>query len=323
MTKDTTYIHPNFPRCPDTGKPILEISHSGLNSFNSCPRRWAFRKAIVSSDSFNDSSDASEVGSAFHDGLQRYLATRQLEDAIEALALSHPIELRNPEKASQYSLEASVITLEHVIANSELANYELARFNRDGKEVPAIEVPALVIIETPHLIFHLRQFIDLVLYSVTSGKFLAVDIKTTTAQGARFFEAKYRWDWQVTSYGIPLAGLLGVEGDFDVGVLGVIQSDRDPGVIFPTYPRTRQDVDEYGVWLLEAIGRMQAMWVAGQFPRNPSACVSFNKVCHYHSLCGARDLQAMQMLVNPAGTLPSPEKQRPFDPIYVAKLEVN
>lgn len=314
------YVHENFRRDEASGKPIVEISHSGLNTFNSCPKKWAWRKAVINRNSDRDGSDAADAGTALHEGVQNYFVTKDMHSAVEALALAHPIELRDPGRASAYSLEASVITLAYLVENGIMENYEIARFTVDGAEVPAVEVPALVIIETPHFCFHLRQFIDLVLYNPVSGRFFAVDIKTTTPQGMKFFEEKYLWDWQVTSYGIPLAGLLGVEDEFDVGIMGVIQSDREPKAMFPKWRRNKHDVDAYFHWLIEAVTRVQNMWLAGHFVRQPTACVGYGRLCPYHAACGIDDLKKMQMFVNPLGD--PGVAPRAFEPIYTTRYEV-
>lgn len=315
-----TYVHHNFPRCPDTGKPILEISHSGLNTFNSCPKKWAWRKAVVQNNSTREESDATACGSALHEGLQDYLTHKNVDRAIATMAMRHPIELRDPSTASKYSLAASVTTMMNVINSGELDKWELAKFDVGGVLRPAIEVPALVVIETPHLVFHLRQFIDAVLFNYVSGHFFAIDIKTTTPQGIAHFEEKYKYDWQVTSYGIPLAGLLGVSENFDVGILGVIQDHRSPTFTFPKWTRTKHDVDAYYHWLMEAVIRIQRMWLSGLFVRQPTACVGYGKLCPFFASCGVDSLRDMQMLANPSGDPGDPG--RPFEPFYTAKLEI-
>ena len=54
---------------PETGKPIIEISHSGLNTFASCPRLYAFRKIIETGIDDRGDSDATAVGTAMHEGI--------------------------------------------------------------------------------------------------------------------------------------------------------------------------------------------------------------------------------------------------------------
>lgn len=304
--------------CPDTGKRIIELSHSGLNSFTSCPKRFAFRKFIINRFEERGETDATAVGSAMHEGLQEYMRSRSLEAALETLALHHPIQLNDNAKASEYSLEASAWTLMQAVVNSELPDYELVTFINDGVETPATEIAFLVKIEFEKYMFHLRGFIDLVLRNPLNGRFLPVDIKTTTPQGAGNMQEKYLYDWQVTSYGMPLNALLGNDRDFDVGIFGVIMSDREPKFIFPTWERKVSDIEDYQFYLLDKCRQIVFYAEQGMFPRHPQSCISFGRLCHYHQHCYARTVDDMQLVINPS-------KQhgytgRPFNPVFTAHL---
>jgi len=305
--------------CQRTGKPIVELSHSGLASFNSCPKRFAFRKMVVNFQNDRGSSDAASVGTAMHEGIQEYMRTRNLAAALEAVALHHPIDLASNTNASQYGLEACVWTLEHVIHNSELPAYGLVNFIRDGKEVPATEIAFMVEIEFPTLMFHLRGFVDLIVQNPQTGLFLPLDIKTTTERGAMNMEHKYKWDWQVTSYGIPLNILLQNSGDFETGIFGVIMSDREPRVIFSRHMRSQHDIDAYNYYLLDNCRRIEQYYRDNVFPRGPNACVSYGRVCDYHAQCAVEGLEAMQMLVNPSRK--PGYVGREVDPMFTIRME--
>lgn len=313
--------------CRNTGKPIIEISHSGLSSFASCPKKFAFRKLLVHFENQRRGSDATDVGSALHEGLQEYMRSRDEDKALEIMALHHPIDLRNPEKAAQYSLEAVAHTMLHALHNQPvdsavgITDYDLAYFDKGtGVLEPGTEIAFLVEIELEHLMFHQRGFIDLVLRSPINGRYLAVDIKTTTPQGVRNFQTKYKWDWQVTSYGIPLNALLGEFAEFEVGIFGVVLSDREPATHFPTFRRQRADIESYQFYLLDKCRQIQHYWLQGRFPRHPTACVSFNQPCYFINDCQAETLKAMQMQVNPSMKAGDYE-ERPFNPVFTVKLE--
>lgn len=302
-----------------TGKPIIELSHSGLATFNSCPKKFAFRKVVTQFNEERVEYDSAAVGSALHEGIQYFMVHRNVQGAIEAMLKRHPIELYDTSKASEYSVEASIITLLEVIENSELPDYELAYFKKGDLIVPATEVAFLVIIETAHTIFHVRGFIDLVLKSKFDSSFFAVDIKTTTKTKLSTFEARYKWDWQITSYGIPLNALLGDQEKFRTGIFGVIQSDREPQTIFPNYPRTKHDVEAYQFYLLDSCRRIEYYLNMDQFPRGPNACIGFNRPCEFIDKCSATTINQMQLLVNPSGKEGAPP--RPFDPVFIARFE--
>lgn len=306
--------------CPRTGKPIVEISHSGLNTFASCPKKFAFRKMIINYNEGRESGVAADVGTALHEAIQEYMRSRSTTEAMLRLAEFHPIELKHSSDAPKYSLEASLITLEHVINEGTLDSYDLVYFEKDGKRIPGTEVAFLVEIELEHLVFHLRGLIDLVLQSMVTGRIIAADIKTTTTQALPTMEAKYKWDWQATSYGIPLNGLLGIEHQFNVAIAGVIQSDYEPKFVMPEYKRGPTDVDQYYHYLIDKCQTMQRYWLDGIFPRHPTSCIAYGKVCHYHANCGASTLNDMQNLVNPSrkeGTV----NNRDLTPVFTAQLQ--
>lgn len=307
-------------RDPATGKPILEISHSGLNAFASCPKKWAFNKAIVHFNQTRESGDAASVGTALHAGIQSYAIHRDLERAMFDMAMEHPIDLRENTAKASYSLEAATHTLLECIKDGKLDDYDLATFVKDGVSVPAVEIAFLVRIELEHIVVHLRGFIDLVMVSMITQRFMAVDIKTTTPQGASNFREKYQHDWQTTSYGIPLQGLLGLEGSFDTAIMGVVLSDREPKFPFEAFKRTADDVDDYYHYLDSKCQQIQRFWLEQRFPREPKGCYNFNRLCHYHTECNIRMLPQMQVHVNPTGKRGA--DPRPFNPVFTAELNL-
>lgn len=304
---------------PASGKPIVELSHSGLATFNSCPKKFAFRKIIANAYEERRETDATAVGSALHDGIQEYMRSRNKMKAFEALILRHPIELYDSSKAATYSVETSLIVLEYIIEHSPLVDYDLAYFKNGDNLIPGTEVAFLLIIELEHLIFHVRGFIDLVLQEPLDNSFFAVDIKTTTAQAMDTLAAKYKWDWQTTSYGIPLNALLGNKPRFRTGIFGVIQSDRTPAYAFPNEIRTTADIEAYQYYLVDSCRRIEKYYRDDMFPRGPNSCITYGKPCFYHDKCGPASLRAMQLLVNPSmEETPDP---RPFDPVFITSME--
>ena len=306
--------------CERTGKPIIELSHSGLATFASCPKRFAFRKVVVNFFEERGNSDAAAVGTALHEGIQHFMVHRDVEQAIEQMARHHPIELQPNSSAAQYSLEAAVWTLQHCLTDSELPGYDLVYFkDADGKDTPAVEVAFMVEIEVGPIMFHLRGFVDLILRNPMNGRFLPIDIKTMTPTAERTLGEKYYYDYQATSYAMPLNALLGNSGDFDTGIFGVILSDKEPKSSFPIYHRTQRDVEDYQYYLLDKCQQIVHYYQQGRFPRHPNSCIQFNRVCQYHSVCNAVNLRDMQLAVNPS--MKTGDAGRPFTPLFTVRME--
>lgn len=304
---------------PKSGKPIIEISHSGLGTFASCPRKFAYRKVLTTGEQDRFSSVSASVGQAMHEGLQSYALHRDLDKAILAMAKGHPIDIERSDSA-QYSLEACTTTLLHAVEN-ELFDYELVYVDTpSGERKPGVEAKFLVEIdlgdECP-VIFHLRGYIDLILRSTVSGRLMPVDIKTTTPQAQTFIEAKYQYDHQTTSYGLPLNALLGNFDKYDTGIFGVIMSDIEPQAALHSYTRTLGDIEDYQLYLLDKCSQIARYYMNGFFPRHPNACVAFNKLCPFHAHCHLRTMKEMQMRINPSME-PAPENpERPNEEPWI------
>lgn len=288
---------------PASGRPIVEISHSGLASFTACPRRFAYRKILITGNEARSSSTAADVGTAIHEGLQHYAIHKDKDAALLAMLQHHPIELYDNKKAAQYSVEACVTTMLQAMEH-EVFSYDLVYVTTpEGVEKPGVEAKFLVEIDLGPdcpLVFHLRGYIDLIMRSPLSGNFLPIDIKTTTPQALATMEGKFAYDYQLTSYGVPLNALLGQFENFETGIFAVILSDNEPkSQLFP-YHKTNTDVEDYQLYLLEKCSQIARNYTNQYFPRHPGACVSYGKLCNYHSHCHLRSLKEMQMRINPS-----------------------
>lgn len=309
--------------CPETGKPIVEISHSGIKSFNSCPRRFAYRKILVNADQRDASGIAASVGTAMHEAIQSYFITRDVEKALETLAMHHPIELPQGTDASVYSLEASINTLRHVIRDEEIMDYELVHVERDGKTVPGVELYFVIVIDLGPdcpVIFHLRGYIDLILRHPNNHRIAPIDIKTMTPRALSNAPLKYRYDEQITSYGMPVNALLGEFDEFLVGVMAVSQDDYAPAASLITYLRNQGDVQDYQFQLLDTCRRIAQYYMLDHFPRNSSACITFNRPCNYIEHCHLRTMEEMQNRINPSGKIIH-QGREPSAPSIVMRIE--
>lgn len=299
----TIYLgHDDMKTCTETGKPIVEISHSGLQTFKSCPRKFAYRKVLINADQRDFSGIAANVGTAMHEGIQEAFRSRDLDKAIEALALHHPIELPKGTDASVYSIESSIITLREALTD-EIMDYELVSVERNGETVDGIEVKFLVVIDLGPdcpVIFHLRGYIDLILKHPFNGVIAPIDIKTMTPNAFAQAYNKYRQDTQITSYGMPINALLGQFDEFQAGIFAVSMSDYNPQTKLHPYKRRIGDVEDYQFDLLDSCQRIARYYQLQHFPRNSSGCVAFGRPCKFLEHCHLRTMEEMQDRINPS-----------------------
>src|SRR3546814_6263995 len=89
----------------------LQISYSSSGTFDSCNRKFEFRKIYPRSKP-RTSGFAAEVGKCLHEGFQNFLIHQSEEQEIWALLESFPYELEYYATKNDRSLEACVSTLE-------------------------------------------------------------------------------------------------------------------------------------------------------------------------------------------------------------------
>src|SRR3546814_5645445 len=75
----------------------LQISYSSSGTFDSCNRKFEFRKIYPRSKP-RTSGFAAEVGKCLHEGFQNFLIHQSEEQAIWALLESFPYELERSEE---------------------------------------------------------------------------------------------------------------------------------------------------------------------------------------------------------------------------------
>src|SRR3546814_16782111 len=85
----------------------LQISYSSSGTFDSCNRKFEFRKIYPRSKP-RTSGFAAEVGKCLHEGFKNFLIHQSEEQAIWALLESFPYELEYYETTDDGSLEACV-----------------------------------------------------------------------------------------------------------------------------------------------------------------------------------------------------------------------
>lgn len=287
-----------------TGRRILDISPSGLNAYNACPRRFAYNKVIIPSAMRDNSGLAANVGTAMHEGIQEYFRTRDVEKAVLALAKFHPIDLGKQVKdAANYSLEASTITLLHAIEDDFCQSELVPIIDHNGVERDGTEVKFLIVIDLGPdcpVLFHYRGYIDLIIRDMLSDKVIPVDIKTMLPKAYGMVESKYKFDYQTTPYGLVLNSVLGNFENFTTAIFAVSQFDGGPEVRYIPYNRSVGEIEDFQLYLIGACSQIARNYGNEYWPQHPSACYNFNRLCHYHEHCHLRTLKEMQLRVNPS-----------------------
>lgn len=301
----------------------LQISYSSGGTFDSCARKFEFRKIYPRRKQAQDSLPAA-VGQALHAGFQTYLATQSEDKAYWALLESYPYELEYSASDDKRSLEAAVSTLDKMLAYGEMDEWELLQIQRpDGVVVPAVEVPFELILKGITLAdgrgISVIGYMDAAMRNLVTGFKRTLDIKTHRST-LRNADPKYRFDNQQTPYGVVIQHVTQEPvDDFEVLYLDCFVDLMEPRVQLYPYHRDSVDIQE---WLANTVLRAQRIQRAmdmDYFPRTDNGCLSFNQPCPYMEVCQTRDREAILEYMLMGEEPAAPEV---FEPWIQAEIDV-
>lgn len=319
----------------------LQISYSSGGTFDSCARKFEFRKIYPRRKQSQDSLPAA-VGQALHAGYQTYLATQSEDKAYWALLETYPYELEYTAYDDKRSLEAAVSTLDKMLAYGNMDEWELLQIQRpwSSKEiltaaaqgisdlgespiVPAVEVPFELILKGINLPdgrgISVIGYMDAGMRNLVTDRKRTLDIKTHRST-LRNADPKYRFDNQQTPYGVVIQHVTQEPCDeFEVLYLDCFVDLQEPRVQLYEYHRDSTDVQE---WLANTVLRAQRIQRAVQmdyFPRTDNGCLSFNQACPYLEICQTRDKEAILEYMLMGEEPAAPEV---FEPWIQAEIDV-
>ena len=293
----------------------LEISHSTMKSYHSCPRKLEFAKLY----GFNlrKRSLAPEGGNALHLAYGEYLETNSKTKAVFKLMMAYPIDLcDNP--LWKWSLEQTYGALLALINWTE-QNTQLELAIIDGKK--AIETPFLINIH--HNIENMvpvvyRGYIDFIFYDRMSDRHIVLDLKGTGST-ADDFTPQYKHDSQCLPYGLVLKSALDEKLDsLDVQYLVVKLDLLNPKIQHLEFHKSSQDIKEWTQDMLLDLTTIKTYIETQWFPRRSTGCFAFNKPCSYFNICDTRKLKTIELMLQ---GMDQP-KQREFKPWITLDLEI-
>jgi hypothetical protein len=301
----------------------LSVSYSSLNLADSCLRKFEFNK-LYPRRARDADAYAADVGTALHHGYQTFLATQSHDKALWALLESFPYESEFNQTRDDRSLEAAISTLEEMLDDANMIDWELMTIRRpDGEIVPAVEVPFSLRLKGINLPdgrgVEFTGFMDAAMRHRTHGHVRTLDIKTHR----RYLEdatSKYRYDSQQVPYGICLEHIQGhrVE-EFEVLYLDCFVDLAAPRVHLYPFMKDSTDLQE---WLINTVMRVQRIQRAMEmdyFPRTDGGCLSWNRPCYFLEVCQTRDRAAIEEWL----LMGEEPEQRPREtPWIVAEIDV-
>ncbi|CAN5950704.1 unnamed protein product [Sphagnum jensenii] len=257
------------------------LSHSGIQSFNSCARKFELTKLSQKPRIIEDEAGHLAFGTVVGNGVQEYLITGDLNKAIFRVFLDwkESIDSDLGEKKNKTFWHAIRAIQRFVnFRDTVLSEYELAYF----EEKPATELGFSIAFGNG---FFYRGKIDALMRHKYNGHYLVVEVKTTGYSVVH--EAMYGNSNQATGYGL---------------VIDKVAADRGKqNSYYVLYPVYKTGDMAWTSFKFEKSNTQRALWLQGvlyivnhiaqyseneYFPTNGDACFSYGKACNFYGICG-------------------------------------
>ncbi len=254
----------------------IRLSHSTLDIFNSCERKFQLEKLLISDTAREETADT-VLGTAFGVGVADYFVHQNPEQAIYKAWQAYWPELETEKKSIPHVVAA--LSRAFPVLDTLLQDYEVLTFN--GK--PAVELSFRINI-TPT--YYYVGYIDLVMRNRHDGTCVAVDAKSTGLQ-LLDLSPVYQNSGQVLSYSIALDRIVGEKlSHYAVGYF-VAQLGKNFDIkIHPLiFRKTLLDRLNWFITLGGDIKRLELAEELGFYPRRGTACLKYNRQCKFFGTC--------------------------------------
>lgn len=282
--------------------PPLQISHSSIELFNTCERKYQLTKLLENSHVKEDAPHFSK-GHAFGAMVQHYMLTGSEDQALFQAWLAYEPELEDPTKG--ITLASTIGLFDKVRDQLDLLrlDWEVAWFNGH----PAIELSFKLIINENFIYI---GFVDLVLQHRISRIYGVMEVKTTSLS-VNDVEPLFKNSAQALIYSVILDAVAGEEQASADLIYPILQDVRG-NVTFhvKTFRKTLLDRLHAFISIGLDVERITRCEELGVYPRRGSKCLAWNRPCIHFGTC---NLQAAD---KPAVRLPNND---PFD--FTFKLD--
>lgn len=276
----------------------VRLSHSTMQLLRSCERKFQKTK-LLRTTAPREESPALSFGKAYGAGVQHYLVLRSagyaqresLDAALYVAWLSYFPSLEDDRRFQERVVELLLKSMPFLEARLE--EYEVAIFN--GK--PASELSFKLEINDR---YYYVGYVDLVMRHRTNGRYIVVDIKSTSLN-AQDLRPYYRNSDQGIGYSIVLDAIVGSNlSSFDVGYWVTQLSNAKSGLWDATmhdltFPYTLKDRFDWFLKLYLDVNYMQGLESLTAYPKRGNACMNFNRVCNFYSECNEVALDQPQV----------------------------
>lgn len=260
----------------DKVKDKVRLSHSTMELINTCERKFQMEK-LLESGKERDSSADTIFGSAYGVGIQDYFVNGDREQALYKTWLAYYPQLETDKKNQAKcinAVECSFNAVDNILEEYEVVYYE-------GKA--AEEVSFCLLTDLP---YYFVGYLDLVLKNKWTGKYIALDVKTTGLELANL-DPIYKNSAQLIGYSIVVDAVAGEEqAEYDV-MYFVCQTGRGytPSVTILKYTKTLLDRLNWFLSLALDMERLERMKSLNIYPMRGSQCNTWGRACKFFGVC--------------------------------------
>lgn len=265
----------------------VRLSNSTISLMRGCERRFQMTK-LLRNDFSRDESAAMSFGKGVGAGSQLYMVLRTKgvpmaearDAALYACWLSYHPQLEDDRRFLARALDC--LEKQTLFLERMLTKYRIAELN--GRL--ANELSFNININER---YYFVGYLDLVVQSKETGRYMVVDNKTTSMRGDNL-EPNYKNSDQTVGYSIALDAIAKEQAEFDVGYW-VTQLPSAKADIFSynfhefIFPKRLVDRFQWFMKLLLDVNNLKQLEQLTMYPTRGNNCMNFNKVCPFYSNC--------------------------------------
>lgn len=277
------------PEWAKDGQPFIRLSHSTLETIQTCERKFQIEKLLQGTPEREESEHLS-FGHAYGTFGALYLLTSSYEYSLFEGWLEYWPIIETEKKNQELYLELAEQS--RPVLDRLLDEWEVAFF--DGE--PAIELSLRIDIDD---VFYYVGYVDVVLRNKTTGVYGVMDFKTTglTIQD---LAPLYKFSGQALGYSIVLDDVAGEQNAnevlYFVGRIGRSKFENTRAELYP-FAKTLADRLRWFTTLLQDVEYLRRCIELNNFPRRASGCLSFNRPCRFFGSCALTSADAYKEFV--------------------------
>ena len=255
---------------------IKLLSHSSINSLQSCPRRYELTK-LVRREKTN--TIHTMYGTVVGIGFAEYFLSKDINLAKLKMLIAWELpDLYDADVKSGKSLLTAYHAIDRLANNIDISEKYNGWIVPSFADKPAVELSFSIDLGDGYFY---RGFIDLVLYNPESKKYTVLECKTTGSY--TIYEAAYGNSDQAVAYGIILDAIANDVPEYNVDYL--VYGTRNKAWEVLSFKKAKSSRAKFFADLMVRTEIINLYGTLPYFPTNGSSCITFSSRCEFYSIC--------------------------------------